>query len=88
MREVPLGVIVTVPEVVPLVKVYYGKPGNSVGGNLHLVLEDGNVQDSHVRFCLERAKECGDEDGVKLAEVLLRMSKTQRTKLSCMSWRD
>lgn len=71
----------TVPEVLPLVRAYYAKDGNGAGGSLHIVLDDGNVEDSHVRFCLEFAREEGDEDGVRLAETLLQMSQTQRLKL-------
>jgi len=72
----------TIPEILPLLKAYGEKDGNEVGGNLHIVLDDGNVNDSDVVFCLERAKETNDVDGVKLAELLLKMSKTQRSKLS------
>ncbi len=71
----------TVPEVLPLVQAYYATPGNEVGGALHLVLSDGNVNDSHVQFCLNAARERGDEKGIELAELLLRMSRTQRLKL-------
>ena len=71
----------TVPEVLPLVKAHYRKEGNGVGGSLHIVLDDGNVSDDNVRFCIQWAKELGDEDGVALAELLMRMSRTQRTKL-------
>ena len=72
----------TVPEVLPLVRAYYAKPGNNVGGSLHIVLEDGNVGDSHVEHCREWAEERDDVDGVALAKLLLRMSRTQRRKLS------
>lgn len=71
----------TIPEVLPLAKAYYAKPGNSVGGSLHIVLDDGNVKDKNVEFCLEQARLMGDEDGIKLAGLLLRMSKTQRYKI-------
>jgi hypothetical protein len=76
----------TVPEVLPLVKAFYAKPGNGVGGKLHVVLEDRNVETSHVQFCLDAAKEAGDEDAVALAELLLRMSTTQRRKLCALNW--
>jgi hypothetical protein len=72
----------TIPEVLSLVKAYLEKDGNGVGGSLHIVLDDGNVEDSHVEFCIKWAREHNDEDGVKLGELLLRMSKTQRLKLS------
>jgi hypothetical protein len=76
----------TVPEVVPVVAAYYAKPGNSLGGSLHVVLEDDNAEDYFVRSCRERAALEGDSDGVRLAELLLRMSRTQRLKLARMSF--
>lgn len=71
----------TVPDVAPLVRAYYALPLNGAGGSLHIVLDDGNVSDGDVEFCVARAEERGDEDGAALARVLLRMSKTQRRKL-------
>lgn len=71
----------TIPDVLPLVQAYYAKPGNFAGGGLHVVLDDGNVGDGSVQFCIDHARENGDEDGVVLGELLLRMSKTQRSKL-------
>ena len=72
----------TLPEVLPMMWAYVAKPGNGVGGNLHIVLDEGNVCDGHILYCLDRCREKGDTDGVALAETLLRMSKTQRSKLS------
>jgi hypothetical protein len=71
----------TVPEVMPLVRAYYAKEENGAGGSLHIVLDDGNVEDSSVEFCIEEAEKRGDKDGVELGKILLRMSKTQRNKL-------
>ena len=71
----------TIPEVLPLVRAYYAKPGNGCGGSLHIVLDDGNVDAADVQWCLRYAQEQGDEDGVRLASLLLQMSRTQRTKL-------
>ena len=70
-----------ISEVLPLVRDYYNKPGNGAGGSLHIVLDDGNISDGDVQFCLNDAKERGDNDGVSLAEKLLLMSKAQRKKL-------
>ena len=69
----------------PLANKYYSMPGNGVGGSLHIVLEECNVKDSDVKFCLKYAKERGDGKGVELAELLLKMSKTQRGKISNLS---
>ena len=71
----------TVPEVLPKVRKYYAMPGNGAGGCLHIVLDDGNVLDHHVRYCLDWAFGIRDIPGVELAELLLRMSKTQRRKI-------
>ena len=71
----------TVPEVLLLVQKYYAKPGNLAGGYLHLVLDDGNIDDDYVEFCLKYAGENHDADGVELARLLLQMSLAQREKL-------
>lgn len=50
-------------------------------GSLHIVLADGNTADSHVRFCIDTAREGRDSEGERLARILLTMSITQRRKL-------
>ena len=75
----------TIPEVLPQIREYYAKPGNSVGGSLHVVLEDGNVDDFSVMACAVIAIRDDDLDGHALAETLSRMSQTQRKKLSLMN---
>jgi hypothetical protein len=51
MNKMKTGrLMTTIPEVHPLVIAYYAKPGNSAGGNLHLVLDNYNVKNSHVLF--------------------------------------
>lgn len=71
----------TVPEVRPLVKALFASEHGSVGGCLHIVLDDGNVQDHDVQFCLDYAKEQGCQQCMELAAILLKMSRTQRLKL-------
>jgi len=75
---------------------YYNTEGNGAGGSLHIVLDDGNLEDDSVRFCLRWAEghqskwSAGgwvevfverDEAGVALAKLLLSASLTQREKL-------
>ena len=74
----------TIPEVIPALKEYYHTEGNAAGGSLHAVLEDGNLRDCDVKYCIEYAKERGDLAGVSLGETLLKMSRTQRNKLANM----
>lgn len=66
----------TVPEVGRLVQHYMDK--NYMGGALHVVLEDGNLEDS---FLQEVAQDQEDQESALLAQVLLRMSMSQRERL-------
>ena len=76
----------TLPEVIPQIDAYYRKPGNGAGGSLHIVLDDGNVRDQDIQFCLNLARSKSDFDGIAIAEILMLMSKTQRSKLAGMDW--
>ena len=71
-----------IPEVLPLIYAYRDKPGNEFGGNLNIVLSDGNVSDADVEFCRLAANADGDMEGEMLACILAMMSKTQRKKIS------
>ena len=64
------------------VRQYRRKLGNSVGGSLHIVLDDPNYRDRDVEFCLQYAHERGDIEGEALARLLLGASVTQRRKLA------
>lgn len=74
----------TIPEVMPLIYAYRdSRLENGIGGSLKAVI-DGNIDDGDVEFCRNWAEEHGDIVGVKLAEILARMSKTQRKKIGGM----
>lgn len=68
----------TVLHVIPLIEAYYRKPGNEVGGNMHVVLDDYNLEDWCIAYCRDRSAELNDDDGVRLASLLLQMTGTQR----------
>jgi len=72
----------SIPEVLPLARRYCSRRDG--GGSLHIVLEDDNVDDASVRWCIDYAEERGDPEGRELARLLLLMSKTQRRKLARM----
>lgn len=74
----------TVPEVLPAVRELYRRAEG--GCCLHIVLEEGNVSDDNVRFCVEYAREKGHAECLALAETLLLMSKTQRGKLWSLAY--
>lgn len=65
---------------VPLIVDYYARPENGAGGSLHIVLDDGNVEDDSVAFCEHYAGEAGDGAGRVLARLLGMCSVTQRRK--------
>lgn len=67
-------------EVLPLVNACYLR--SIVGCCLHIVLDDDNVEDRSVDFCVEYAREEGCEDCISLAKLLRRMTPTQRKKLA------
>jgi len=72
---------ITVPQLIEECKKYYALPGNRVGGSLHIVLDDDNIGDNHIKYCIEYAKSKNDIEGIKLGELILKASKTQRKKL-------
>jgi hypothetical protein len=70
----------TVPELVPLLEAFYCQEKNFNGGALHVVLADGNLDVCFVEWCREQALECGDEEAAKIADLMSKMSPTQRRK--------
>ena len=69
----------TIPDVLPLAQIVYDR--HCAGCCSHIVLDDDNVDDSHVLFCIEQAEEYEHADCLALCKALLQMSKTQRLKL-------
>lgn len=64
-------------EVMPRFLDYLRK--NELWGNLHVVMEDGNVEDHHIEACIKRAEEAGDAEGAELGRILLeRMGEEHR----------
>ncbi len=70
-----------VPTVKALVRRYYAKPGHSAGGNCHVVLDDGNVDNGCLRWTLDYCEKALDEDGAMIVRSLLQMTGTQRRKV-------
>lgn len=88
--------VVTVPEVIEDFRRYVSQPDQpdvtpglffSSGGSLHIVLDDYNVDDHHVQFCIDHATSRGDGEGRRLGEVLLSMTKTQRLEIAKSCWK-
>lgn len=67
-------------EQIELFKTYHRR--NIEWGNLHIVLADKNVKNSHVQFCREQCVKNNDAEGLVLCDILLTQSKSQRLKLA------
>lgn len=55
-------------------------------GSLHIVLDDENVEDWHVGWCIGYADAKGDEEGSALGYILLDMSESQRRKMANLGY--
>ena len=51
------------------------------GGNLHTVLEDGNIDDDHLHWVAGRANGLGDYEAEDIADFMRAMSERQRNQL-------
>lgn len=71
----------TIPEVIDRFRAYARDRGRGAWGSLHVVLDDQNIADVFVLGCIRDAEACGDTEGAELARILLRMSKTQRSRI-------
>lgn len=67
------------PEVIQLAKKLY--EDHCAGCCLHITLDDGNVRDSDVEFCMKRAIEKAHPLCQEIAGKLLLMTKTQRLRV-------
>jgi len=68
-----------IPDVIERFSVY--KKIHPIWGSLHIVLDESNVKDKHVEFCKQWAMDHNDHEGIALAELLLQMSKSQRSRI-------
>jgi len=71
----------TVEQVKPLVAAYNHYQGKGVSCGLHAMLNDGNVDCSSVKYCIEHSRQFNYGYSVWLGQILLHMSETQRAKL-------
>lgn len=72
------GIKPPLPQVRMLIDAYYALPGNGCGGELHVVLDDGNYERDSIRFCIASAARV---ESRWLGHVLLMLSGSQRRKM-------
>jgi len=66
-------------EILELAAEYY--QDYCTGGALHIVLDDGNIEDEHIEWCIKEAKIAGDKEAVELGEALLTLTIKQRYEI-------
>ena len=78
LQRVRAGIKLTLPEVLPIVRDYFAMPGNEVGGELHVVLEDGNTEDHFIVSTIEDSEDRITRD---VARLVLSLTRSQRRRL-------
>lgn len=68
-----------------LIAEYYKKEGNGCGGNCHLVLDDGNLEDSDIQFCIGYCAKADDTDGLAIMREMLSLNPEERQKVYDMA---
>ncbi len=69
------------PFVVDFIRYYYNELNNPSGGNLHVVLDDGNYDAETILFCLKSAEKENDSFGVFLAKLLLEFTEEELNEI-------
>lgn len=64
-----------------LVKELYKTEEGGSGCCLHIVTDDGNIEDGSVKFCLDQAIKENHTKCIEIAALMLHMTKTQRNKI-------
>lgn len=65
-------------DVVSLVRALYASPAGASGCCLHIALDDHNLEDDHLDFCLKRAQAAGHAKCERIAGLLLSISEAER----------
>lgn len=55
-------------------------------GNLHIAMDDGNLEDSHIRWCIWNALDELDGDAAVIGNYLLKLSEEEREELYNRNW--
>lgn len=54
-----------------LIDLFYNLPGNGAGGKLHILLDDFNVRDSDLEFCLDELKSSDSINKIVLGRCII-----------------
>ena len=76
------------PFLCDFISYYRDQLGNSAGGWLHIVLDDGNLEEGHIYACQQDAEKNGDSFGYFLATLLRYFTEQELQKLYDNDWRE
>lgn len=76
------------PHLNQFIKFYYEELGNYAGGRLHICLDDGNLEESHIYFCQEECLKNGDSFGYFLATLMRHFTTEELEALYDRGWGD
>lgn len=74
---------VLIESTLKLARDYYAIPGNICGGNLHIVLDDGNLETQYVNWCRSEADKKNDTLGVNLCDAIIALGDIERHAFYC-----
>lgn len=66
--------------VTKLIAEYDQIPENLCGGNLHIILDDGNIEDHHILSCYTYCKDKKDYLGMLICSLLMDIDESEREK--------
>lgn len=75
----------TVEKMAEWIEWWYTFPDHGAGGNLHIVLDDENVEDHHLTWTRGYCDERGDQTGSNLCLLLRRMTEDDRYRAIYLS---
>ncbi len=61
-----------------LVRQLYATEYGAVGGTMHVVTDDWNLEDDHVAFCVKESQNCGGPLEQKVAAAFAAMTEAER----------
>ena len=69
-----------------LIWYYYNDLDNPSGGNLHIVLDDGNIEHANIMWCRDKCEEDRDTFGIFLCDFLMQFTETELWDLYDNDW--
>lgn len=74
------------PIIKELIQYYYNNLQNPTGGNLHIAIDDGNLEDNFIYACQLRCKEENDNMGYLIGTILRGFTLEEREKMYNGHW--